>query len=644
MEGFDLQWIRPLWLWGMLPCLIIAWVALRHTRLQRSWHQVIDATLAPYLLPNQAQSARKTWLLWSILCAWLIACIALAGPSLQQRPQTLSKNQDALVIMLDLSLSMAAQDVSPSRYERALHKISDVLSARRDGLTALVVYAGSAHSVTPLTDDHNTIRLLLPSLSPFMMPTPGSRPDLAIELAQALVTNAGLQQAQLLWLTDGVQAADTSRIQEVWQRHAFPLGMIAIGSNEPVPIPLPNGDYLRDAQNLMITTTLDRSAISQLSQRLSVPWQPLTLGDQDWQSLLERQQQSLSKAHSEQMTLRIDQGYWLIPVLMVFLLGLFRRGVLASISLPLSASILISLLAVAPQSAQASPWRTPDQQGAALFEQDPAQAATEFNNPLWKAAALYRSGQYDEAAKLFESAPKNATNQYNLGNALAQAGRLDEAVKAYENALALEPDFTAAQRNLEQVKQAIEQTPPSPHHANQDHSDGKEGTDSSEGEQRSQGDASPNDNAQQDNAQSSDADHSARSDASREQTNASSDETASAAKDQRSSAQNQTAEQPDPQALAQQAERDRAQEQDKQPLAASDDTETNTDQHPPEDEAAHEATDSTLSTARANREQEETMQHRLQRLPETRGNLLQNKFLYESRKRAAPRQDEDVLW
>src|SRR5690606_39934261 len=100
--------------------------------------------------------------------------------------QPVVKNDHTLVIMLDLSASMYAQDVRPSRLVKALLKVTDIVRARRDGLTALVVYAADAYKVVPLTDDTRTIESLLPSLSPGMMPAPGSRPEKAIRLAQEM--------------------------------------------------------------------------------------------------------------------------------------------------------------------------------------------------------------------------------------------------------------------------------------------------------------------------------------------------------------------------------------------------------------------------------------------------------------------------
>src|SRR5690606_35107252 len=136
---------------------------------------------------------KQRWLLPLIISGWLIACIAAAGPSWQKIQQPVSKQQDALVIVLDLSLSMYAEDEQPSRLVRARRKINDILQQRKEGLTALITYSGDAHVVVPLTDDGNTIINLLPALEPAIMPSFGSNIRAALQLAQQQLDNAAIR-------------------------------------------------------------------------------------------------------------------------------------------------------------------------------------------------------------------------------------------------------------------------------------------------------------------------------------------------------------------------------------------------------------------------------------------------------------------
>ena len=115
-----------------------------------------DAELLPYLLQEKAVNQSR-WPLTTGAIAALLVIIALAGPTWQRVPSPVFRNESALVIALDLSRSMDAEDIKPSRLIRARYKIADILKQRKDGQTALLVYAGDAFTVTPLTDDTETI-------------------------------------------------------------------------------------------------------------------------------------------------------------------------------------------------------------------------------------------------------------------------------------------------------------------------------------------------------------------------------------------------------------------------------------------------------------------------------------------------------
>ncbi|MGB1092439.1 MAG: vWA domain-containing protein, partial [Oceanobacter sp.] len=174
------HFLRPAWLLLMIPAL--AWFLMQKRRRQMTgqWQQLVDPELQEAVIEQQVGKQDKFSQL-TVFLALIISSLALAGPTWKRLPQPVVKNEDALIILQDMSYSMAAEDVSPSRAERALQKITDILKTRTDGQTALVSYAGEAYTVTPLTSDQKTILNLLPSLSPFIMPAPGSRPDRAIE-------------------------------------------------------------------------------------------------------------------------------------------------------------------------------------------------------------------------------------------------------------------------------------------------------------------------------------------------------------------------------------------------------------------------------------------------------------------------------
>ena len=189
----SLHFIRPLWFVALVPILVLAWFWFRRTRSGSAWQNAISSELLPVLLDVQ-ESRSGQWLRGIMLTAITLAVIGLAGPTWEKLPQNVEQKNDALVVLLDLSLSMWAEDVKPSRIVRARQKITDILRQREEGLTALVAYAGDAHAVVPLTDDVATIENLLGALDPGMMPVLGSNPSHGLEIAKGLFGNANMTE------------------------------------------------------------------------------------------------------------------------------------------------------------------------------------------------------------------------------------------------------------------------------------------------------------------------------------------------------------------------------------------------------------------------------------------------------------------
>src|SRR5690606_7644966 len=125
----------------------------------------------------------QRWPLLGLLGLWTLAIVALAGPVWQKIPQPVERNTEALVICWDLSPSMLAEDVKPSRPLRSRLKLIDLLQARTDGQIALIAYSAEAYTVTPLTDHRETLINLLPALSPTTLPSIGSNPEMALTAA-----------------------------------------------------------------------------------------------------------------------------------------------------------------------------------------------------------------------------------------------------------------------------------------------------------------------------------------------------------------------------------------------------------------------------------------------------------------------------
>jgi Ca-activated chloride channel family protein len=448
----EFHFIRPYWLPAVIPCVALVVLLLRNKLRRGNWSAVCDAELLPYLLQDKAVNQSRQALATGTIAAFL-AIIALAGPTWQRLPSPVFRNESALVIALDLSRSMDAEDIKPSRLVRARYKIADILKQRKDGQTALLVYAGDAFTVTPLTDDSETIDSQLTALNTGIMPSEGSNAALALEKAVDLLKQAGLQKGQILLVTDGVNADKT--LPAVNALDGYTLSILGVGTTDGAPIALPEGGFLKDAQGTLVIPKLNADDLARLARAGHGVYQTLAVNDADIQALLANVDQPMQQQGKENKNLVLelweDQGPWLLLLVLPLAALSFRKGVLC---------FALLLLLPLPRNSHALEWQdlwqTQDQQAQQAYRNKQfEQAATLFENPDWKAAAQYKAGHYDKALESLKN-NQTAPGAYNQGNALAQSGQLEQAIKAYEKALSINPDDNDAKYNKERVEKALE--------------------------------------------------------------------------------------------------------------------------------------------------------------------------------------------
>lgn len=491
------HWLRPEWLLGILPALAFSLLLWQRKRQSSSWRTVIDPDLLPHLIDGQQTPLQRRGY-GALFAAWCVACLALAGPTWEKLPQPVHKNESALVILLDLSPSMLAEDLKPSRLVRTRHKLIDLLQARDEGLTALIAYAGEAHVVSPLTDDTGTIESLLPALHPGVMPLRGSNPEMAVEKALELFQAAGIARGEILLVTDGIDTSATETLIDTLQDSNHRLSMLGVGTDDGAPIPTAQGGFVKDRQGGIVIASLNSHQLRQLAGELNSRFTLMQTDDRDidWLSgNLSLDADPLLSGQTRQLEREFDTwqeyGHWLALLLLPGILFCFRRGVILTVALPLAL--------ILPEHSHAASWDdlwlTGDQQGQKQLQAGDAKAAAEhFTSQDWKGAAQYRAGDYEAAAESFAQGT-GATDHYNRGNALARSGKLDEALQAYEQALALDPELEDARFNHKLIEDLKNQQQNSDNQNQQDQNqqgDGQNQQNQNQGEQNSQdGNQSP---------------------------------------------------------------------------------------------------------------------------------------------------------
>ena len=486
-EFSQFHFIRPLWLWG-IPALVLLWLLLTRLRRVTLWEAFIPKDKLAVLQVGRGRHS-KSWRRL-LMIAWILAVTGAAGPSWRQIEVPTVRNESAMVILLDLSQSMLAQDLTPNRLSRARYKLIDLLRTRTDGQTALVVYAGDAHTVAPLTDDAATIEVLLPALHPAIMPIAGSNAEAAVALAQQLLHDGGTASGRIIMLTDGIaNQASEAITRELSSAHS--LSILGIGSMDPVPIPNESGGFIRDASGEIILVDIDRPVLRALAQRQNGRFVDIQTDESDIVALTSDLGQVTDTAETSLVyDSWEDMGYWIVLLILPFAAFSFRKGIF--FLLPLA---MVGMMSPQPGYALelGELWKTPDQRGAQLLDQGNTEAAANtFERSDWAGVANYRAGDYNQAAELFSSV-EGAQAQYNLGNALAFAGELEQAIGAYDEALASDPTMEDAQYNKTILEQLLQQ---------QQEQQQNQQSESQQNQQDSQGQQQPQQQAQNSEEQS----------------------------------------------------------------------------------------------------------------------------------------------
>jgi Ca-activated chloride channel family protein len=296
----DFHFIRP----GALLLAPLAiglwWLWRRYTDPLRGWREQIAPELLQALVIGRETAQYRSGL-W-LLAVWLLATMAIAGPTWRLEPSPFADDATPLMIVLKADASMERPDPAPSRLERARLKIADLAEARKGQPLGLIAYAGSAHLVLPPTRDTAVVASMAAEISPAIMPTPGDRLDLALGEA-ARVLAEGKQGGSILVVADAV-GTDSAELQANQKDLSVPLQFLAVNAAES-----PDNDALRAAARTLGATVVPLDDV----------------GDSDIAAIVRRAAHTPVAQRGEQGGRWQEAGYWLVPLLCLMVLASFRR-------------------------------------------------------------------------------------------------------------------------------------------------------------------------------------------------------------------------------------------------------------------------------------------------------------------------------
>lgn len=447
----ELHLLRPLWLLALVPGAILLLLLWRRLADCLVWRRLVDAHLLPHLLVADDRSPRR-WPLGLLGVGWLLAALALAGPTWERVALPEFGTSPSRVLLLDLSPSMNAADLRPSRLARARFEILDLLKGAEDEQTALLAFGPEAFVVSPLTRDARTIAVQVPQLTSDLIPVPGSRETArALEAAGELLERGRARRGDIILVSDAVGGMpEALSVARALHDAGHRISVLAVGTLDGAPVPATAGGFALESDGGIRVARLGKADLQALAAAGSGRYVEAQAGDADTRAILSRG--TLSSDRIADPSGVPDQwreeGPWLLLVLLPLAMLAFRRGWLV----PVLACVIILPPSQGWAFGWTDLWLRADQQAARRLDAGAsAEAADRFVDPAWRAAASYRAGDLERALSALSDL-RGPEIDYNRGNALARLGQLDEAIAAYERALSQDAAHQDARHNLELVK------------------------------------------------------------------------------------------------------------------------------------------------------------------------------------------------
>jgi len=435
--------------------MLLATMLLRQRSGAGNWSRVCDPHLLPHLLVTRLHH-RLDLRASLLLLVGIIAATALAGPTWERVEQPLVRTLYGRVMVLDLSRSMDATDVQPTRLTQARAKVGQLLERSGDLQTGLVVFAGDAFAVAPLTDDHRTLMSILPVLDTSVMPSQGSRIDLGLREARQLLRGSGVSDGEVIVVSDGLKGSHALSVATNLFDDGYRVSVLAVGTAAGGVIRLEDGGFLRGLDGRTVRPAVTLEAFRRLVEagggqlvRLApdaTDLDELTTNTARWRHFASVRETARTSPAWQ------DQGPWLVLILLPLAALAFRRGWL----------LMVPLVLIVPPQGLLSSALAADETQVEIERIDhcrDADARTETS--LKQAVTLYRNGKYLEAARAF-ACHDDAEAHYNRGTALARAWRFEHAIAAFDQALARDPAHVDAQHNRSVVARLLEQRESNP--------------------------------------------------------------------------------------------------------------------------------------------------------------------------------------
>lgn len=490
-----IEFVHPGWLWGLIaaPILVLATIVGGRRR-RASLGSFVAAPLQNTLAPGYSW---RRYLAKGLLRALALSAIlvALAVPRFGSQLVKVERQGIDVVLALDTSLSMLAEDMRPNRLERAKQEISDVISGLDGDRVGVVAFSGDAVQLCPLTVDYSAALMLVRSLDVYTISEPGSAIGTALEKSIELFEGAGQGDRAIVLMTDGENTeGDPMQAAHAAAEKGIRIYAIGIGSPKGELIPERGADgsisgYKKDARGETVLTRLDEKTLEDVASASGGKYLPATTEGLEINVLFDEIAGMQKKLIKGEFIERKKERFWIpLVVALVALLGdalvstrATQRGRARWLHTGAAAAAILAalaLLAPAPSRAAQSVDRGKVRSANKLYKKgeykdsyklyrealgDTAKPASDAPGVYYNGGnALYMQNQFDKALESYSrgySPDSTLTGKmlYNKGNALLKSGRFDQAIESYLQALQYMPDDEDARHNLELALAAKQQ-------------------------------------------------------------------------------------------------------------------------------------------------------------------------------------------
>ena len=259
--------IEMLWWLIAIPVFVIAYIVMTK-RKERQLKAFGDPELMAQLMPDASKS-RPIWKFSLLLIALVLLIVAAARPQFGQKEKTIKRQGIEVMVALDISNSMLAEDVAPNRLDRAKQMLSKMIDNMVDDKVGLVVFAGEAFTQLPITCDYVSAKMFLNTITPNLIQTQGTAIGTALQTA---ITSFGSPESEagraIILITDGENHEDDA-IAAAKKAHELGIKVFVIGIGKPegAPIPKPGtNDYFKDRQGQVVVSKLNEEMCQQIAQ------------------------------------------------------------------------------------------------------------------------------------------------------------------------------------------------------------------------------------------------------------------------------------------------------------------------------------------------------------------------------------------